>query len=162
MFNPKDRLMKKCVAKYGNWCGPGRTAIHQSNGIVKPTDADIPKDALDAVCWLHDAETTKADTYSGFNRLKAWNSANLNFVERADKKNLPEIAAFASRWWSKRLKKEVKIPMVWDEDYAQVYKPGAITLFKILSVKKLPFLRDQFLLRHSIDESLMGTPPTYS
>lgn len=149
MSNPLD----KNVPSYGNWCGPGRG----NTDDLKLTLADVPKDAKDAICWLHDRETKKAKTYKGWNWIVAWSTANYNFHTRQEHQD--DIALFASLWWTRRLREELHIKVeAFNEDYSRLYKPAARFLFKMLS---LPFLVNQNLLRWSIDESLLTKPPTY-
>ena len=116
---------------------------------------DVPLDAKDAICWLHDAETVKAASYGFLNRIIAWNTASHNFVSRQKKQD--EVSKFASDWWSEKLGIKVSIPVSsYHEDYSRLYKPGARLLFTILS---LPIFTNQKLLRGSVDESFAGEPP---
>ena len=151
--NTFDNIVTEKTPAYGVWCGPGRTANDGPNA----TEKDLPKDVVDCLGWLHDKETKLANTYFGWKRLVAWNTANLNWVSR--NKKLDNVLKFANAWWGKRLGKKVEIPFAWDKDYLKVYKPGSRRLFRLLSIKVIPFMRNQKLLNNAIDESFFGKPP---
>ena len=167
MWNPLSEFgefgwgfVKGVTPRYGRWCGPGYSGRDEADATLE----DVPIDCVDCLGWLHDNETGRANDYGFPNNMVCYNTANLVWVDRNSK--MDEVWDFANLWWRKRLTlngitglPEVLIPKTINQGKLHLYKPGSRTIFRVLSIHTLPFMRNVSLLKDSIDESLIGSPP---